>query len=108
MTFLWKIILKNFENFWKILPKIQAEIFSKMEIFEGQNSAVSFEADLSGSGIHHQNFENLGPIRTGWSPGGTWIPYQDKIEKRNNYDRVEMNLTEKEIDNMPINVMDKV
>jgi hypothetical protein len=46
-----------------------------MEIFEGQNSAISFE---------------------------------DKIEKRNNYDRIEMNLTEKEIDNMPINVMDKV
>ena len=34
--------------------------------------------------------------------------HQDKIEKRNNYERIEMNLTEKEIDNMPINVMDKV
>jgi hypothetical protein len=44
--------LKNFENFWKIFPKIKAEIFSKMEIFEGQNSAISFEADLSRSGIN--------------------------------------------------------
>jgi hypothetical protein len=34
--------------------------------------------------------------------------YEDKIEKRNNYDQIEMNLTEKAIDNMPINVMDKV
>ena len=34
--------------------------------------------------------------------------YQDKMEKRNNYERIEMNMTEKEIDNMPINVLDKV
>ena len=30
------------------------------------------------------------------------------MEKRNNYERIEMNMTEKEIDNMPINVLDKV
>ena len=34
--------------------------------------------------------------------------YEDKISKRNNYESIEMNLSAKEIENMPINVMDKV
>ena len=34
--------------------------------------------------------------------------YEDKIAKRNNYEGIDMNLTAKEIENMPINVMDKV